>query len=113
MENIVLVPLTKKEFRNAKNGRIINKRCQINGEECCIIISNHFIDYNRVLNLLGLGFSIYPINVSDIEWRDLDRKVKYNVIAEYNCGVSLCIISQNMYHQIQNERDEDENNNSS
>lgn len=106
---IVLVPLTRKEFRTAKNGRIVEKHCEINDDDSCIIISNRLIDYSKISSLLKSGISVYTVNVADINWHDLDRWAKYNMVAEYNNGVSLCIISQNMYHQLQKEREEDEN----
>lgn len=108
---IVLVPLTRKEFRTAKNGRIVEKHCVIEGDDCCILLSDRLISHEEFVYLLDSGINVFTINVADINWHDLDRWAKYNMVAEYNNGVSLCIISQNMYHQLQKEREEDERDN--
>jgi len=110
MENdglIVLVPLTKKEYRDAKSGKVLQKRCTINGNDCCILITNHFVSYNESKGLLKSGFDIFPVDLSEINWWDIDRTMRYNIILDYSCGISLCIISQNMYHQLQKEREDD------
>jgi hypothetical protein len=111
MENdgtIVLVPLTKKEYRDARGGHIVQKRCIINDNDCCIIISNRFIGQEEITYFLDRGFDVFPIDISEISWWDINRKMKFNIVAQYSNGISLCIISQNMYHQLQKEREEDE-----
>lgn len=113
MENdglIVLVPLTKKEYRDAKAGHIIQKRCIIKDRDCCVVISNHFVAHQEITHFLDLGFDIFPLDISEFSWWDIDRKMRYNMLAEYECGIYLCIISQNMYHQLQKEREEENDN---
>lgn len=101
---IILVPLTKKEFKLAKIGKVIEKRCEINDSKCCILISDRFINSDEVDILLDLGLDVMSIDISDIIWWDLDRTTKYNIVAEYENGISLCLISQNMYNQLQKEK---------
>jgi hypothetical protein len=107
MEGItVLVPLTRVEYNNViRYGRIIEKRCNIKGNDFCIIISDHFVGSSETINLVQKGFNVLPLDISGISWWDIDRKGNHT-IAEYENQIFLCVISQNMYHQLLNDMEE-------
>lgn len=108
MENqTILVPLTKREFREAKSGTVLEKRCKINDTECCIMIANRFISSEESQHLLESGFNVYPLDISELQWWDLDKKGNH-IVAEYDNSIFLCLISQNFYHQLQKERENEQ-----
>jgi hypothetical protein len=101
--DVLLLPLTRKEFRDAKMGKILEKRFQADGCEFCAVISNKFISLKESDNLLHLGFNVLPLDISGVSWRELDRRFIYNVMAEYSNGMFIALVSQNMYHQMEKE----------
>jgi len=100
---MVIIPFTRREFKDAKSGRIVKKRFQVNGDNYCVIATNKFVDIKGTLPLIEKGFNILPLDVSGLFWDDLDRCSRFNIITEYENGIQLGIISQSMCHRIERE----------
>ena len=102
MQNeILLLPLTKHEFNEARSGRIIQKRF---GENKCIVISNKFISFYECETLRKNGFDVLPLDISGISWHDLNSKFKSNICIEYSNGLIIALVNQTVFNIYQKER---------
>ena len=106
MGNTILLPLTRSEFRDAKMGKIVQKRFQGEDRESyCVLVSNRFISPEESIKFINQGFSVLPIDITGVGWRELDSKFKSNVQAEFDCGLTIALISQSVFHQLAKERE--------
>ena len=96
----LLIPISRKEFMDAKMGHILQKKFQHNDMKFCVIISNRFITENEATNLTGLGFDVLPLDISEILWSSVDSRHRTNV-AEYENGVSLALVSPSVYNWLE------------
>lgn len=102
MQNeILLLPLTRHEFNEARSGRIVQKRF---GDNSCLIISNKFVSFNECENLRRDGFNVYPLDISGISWRDLNSKFKNNIVVQFEGGLTIALLSQTVFNLYQKER---------
>jgi hypothetical protein len=107
-EYTLLLPLTKQEFRNAKMGKVVQKRFQGKDKESyCVLISNRFISPEESRVFISQGLSVLPIDITGVGWRELDSKFKSNLQAEYSNGLTIALISQSIFHQLVKEREEE------
>lgn len=98
MNEIMLLPLTRYEFNEAKSGRIVQKRF---GENSCVIISNRFISFSECETLRKNGFSVFPLDISGISWHDLKSKLKTNIVIEWEGGVAVALVTQTVFNLYQ------------
>ena len=102
MQNeILLLPLTRHEFNEARSGRIIQKRF---GEDSCIVLSNKFVSFSECEHLRKAGFDVLPLDVSGISWRDLNSKFKNNICVTFKNGLTIALVSQTVFNIYQKER---------
>jgi len=101
MNEIMLLPLTRHEFNEAKMGRIVQKRF---GDNCCVVISSRFISFSECEALRRSGFSVFPLDITGITWRDLKSRLKTNICVEYENGLTVALVTQSVFNDFQRER---------
>jgi hypothetical protein len=98
---ILLLPLTRHEFNEARMGRIIQKRF---GNNSCIVISDRFISFSECEILRKNGFTVFPLDITGVSWRNLTSKFKNNVIVQWENGLTVALVSQSVYNLFQKDR---------
>jgi hypothetical protein len=98
---IMLLPLTRHEFNEARSGRIIQKRF---GRNSCLIISNRFVSFSECEHLRKEGFDVLPLDLSGITWHDLKSRLKTNICVTYSNGLTVALVTQSVFNDFQKER---------
>lgn len=96
----LLIPISRKEFMDAKMGHILKKKFQHEDMKFCVIISNRFVSEDEARNLIGIGFDVLPLDISELQWSSIDGRHRTNV-AEYENGVSLALVSPSVYNWLE------------
>lgn len=99
----MLMPITRREFREAKLGRIIRKRFRNDECDFCVMMTNRFIrpDEAKIMMIQGMG--ILPLDITGLSWYDLNRRYSTHIV-EYENGIKIALVSQTIFNQLEREK---------